>query len=129
MSDSKKQNPSASGGDDINRLFAKMGGGQGHASAYRDFTYNKLPGRPPQPASADASTEAKADARVEVQGATVAPLRKLRVAEVEVAPVEIDVEVEVEVVAVTPLQQMFQRLLAAEAPNQASGPLKRLFSR
>ena len=116
--------------DDVDRLFARLG--SKGADEYRDFSPGKLPAREAAPA-------AKAEPAVEVTLAPAAAadpvpppsppiLASIRPLRPDPAPAPTQRLVAVAAPA-SPLGDLFQRLLRAEAAPVAAGPLRRMFGR
>ncbi|HVJ39256.1 MAG TPA: hypothetical protein VM687_15830 [Stenotrophomonas sp.] len=119
--------------DDVDRLFARLGS-QG-ADAYRDFSPGKLPAREkvaPADATAAETLTAPDVAPAAAPDALPSPppappiLASIRPLRADPAPAQ-------RLVAVaapdSPLGDLFQRLLRADAAPAAAGPLRRMFSR
>lgn len=119
--------------DDVDRLFARLGS-QG-ADAYRDFSPGKLPERAPAPAATAEPATAAAEELTAPTAAEPAPLpspppappilASIRPLRAEAAPAPRQVTM---AAADSPLGDLFQRLLRAEAAPVAPGPLRRMFS-
>ncbi len=128
MSDNSS-NGKGRGNEDVSRLFARLGTSH-NASGYKEFAPVALPAAasPHQVAAvAPWAPPAVSDAVVQSN-----PPRLAGTAAAVPAPVESPVEPASpgnDVVQPTALQQLFQRLLQADAPLPPRGPLTRLFPR
>ncbi|XQA65758.1 hypothetical protein ACM9XC_20440 [Xanthomonas sacchari] len=130
----KSKQTGAETGDDVSSLFAKLG--SSGATAYQDFSADRLSAAepaaaaPPPAAPAPAPVLSVVRAAVEPRPAAPSPAAPLPVAPAApAAPVSAAV---IGTATGTPLQQLFQRLLevgreaAVPAPG---GPLKRFLNR
>ncbi|WP_295918268.1 hypothetical protein [uncultured Xanthomonas sp.] len=125
----KSKQTGAETGDDVSSLFAKLG--SSGATAYQDFSADRLSAAEPAaaapPPAAPAPAPVRSVVRAAVEPRPAAPL--------PVAPAAPAAPVSAAVIGTatgTPLQQLFQRLLevgreaAVPAPG---GPLKRFLNR
>jgi len=132
MSDKKNKLASQEAFDDVDRLFARLG--SKGADGYRDFTPGKLPEREPvsqvgSQAAAPPPVPAPARAVVPDPLPPPAPPILASIRPLRAEPAQRLAAVVPAANLASPLGELFQRLLQAEATPTAASPLRRMFGR